>query len=114
MNTKVNKNNSPNQGLSLRDQHYLRTHDNAQADPDIQMFKEVELEDEEPEQYYCALCKSKLDHLQQGIDDTIWRCNECMTYYDTSIQDMPLKDISGQRIKTYPSTTRSMTRMTRT
>ena len=25
-----------------------------------------------------------------------------MAYYDTSIQDMPLKNIRGQRIRTYP------------
>ena len=61
------------------------------------MFTEEELEEEEDEvaTYYCAFCKSKLDHLQGRIDNTIWRCNGCMTYYDTSIQDMPLKNISG-------------------
>lgn len=67
------------------------------------MFTEEEL-DEEPElrTYFCAFCKSKLDHLQQGIDNTIWRCNECMVYYDTNIQDLPLKNISGHRIRTSP------------
>jgi ribosomal protein L37AE/L43A len=67
------------------------------------MFTEEELEDEEPEQrtYFCAFCKSKLDHLREGIDNTIWRCNECMTYYDTNIQDFPLKNISNSGVKTY-------------
>lgn len=66
------------------------------------MFTEEDLEDEEPEQrsYFCALCKSKLDHLH-GIDNTVWRCNECMVFYDTSIQDMPLGDISRTGVKTY-------------
>jgi ribosomal protein L37AE/L43A len=55
------------------------------------MFTEEELEDENEIQYFYSLCKSKLDHLQQGIDNTIWRCNECMACYDTNVQDLPLK-----------------------
>ncbi|HZD33582.1 MAG TPA: hypothetical protein VE130_00115, partial [Nitrososphaeraceae archaeon] len=90
MKTSRNHKNGSNQGFSLTDQNYLRKYDNAGADPDIQLFTEEGLEDGEPEHrsYFCALCKSKLDHLQ-GIDDTIWRCNDCVVYYDTSIQDIP-------------------------
>ena len=97
-----NKDTEVYQGFSLKDQNYLRKFDNAAADPEIQLFTEEELEDENEIEYYCALCKSKLDHLREGIDDTIWRCNNCMAYYDTNIQDLPLKNISSQRIRAYP------------
>ena len=102
MKSKDNK-DYPNQGFSLKDQNYLRKYDNASSDPEIQMLTEEDLE-EEPEQrtYFCAFCKSKLDHLQLDVDDTIWRCNNCMAYYDTNTQDMPLKDISSTGVKTYP------------
>jgi len=79
----------------------LDTSLNFEVDPQIQFFTE-ELEDEEPEQrqYFCSICKSILD-LLEGTK-TIWICSNCTQTYDTSIQESPLKNISGQRIKTYP------------
>jgi hypothetical protein len=55
----------------------------------------------EPEQrqYYCAMCKSRLDyhkHLQY------WLCPECFQQYDPSIQDVPLKNIIDSGVKIYP------------
>ena len=51
-----------NQGFSQKDQTYLRKFDIAAADPEIQIFTE-DLEDENEIGYFCAICKSKLDHL---------------------------------------------------
>ena len=31
----------------------------------------------------------------------MWRCNECLTYYDTKIQDSLLKDITGYQLQPY-------------
>jgi hypothetical protein len=59
------------------------------------------MEDEEPErrEYYCSICKSRLDFLKDA--ETICRCNECMQYYDTSIQDVPIKDVSESKVRIY-------------
>jgi hypothetical protein len=54
----------------------------------------------EQRHYWCAICESRLDFLKET--GTIWRCNECMQYYDTSIQDVPVKDISEPKVKVYP------------
>jgi len=94
-------NERPNQGWKLEDRHYLRKTDPSN-DPDIQILTEEDLEEEEPEQrqYWCAICKARLDFLKET--GTIWRCNECMEYYDTSIQDVPVKDLSESKVRTYP------------
>jgi predicted transcriptional regulator len=85
MKTTKNKNSNPNPGWSLRDQNYLDRYDNASEDPVIQMFTEEDLEEDEDEiTYCCSFCKSKLDHLQQRIDNTIRRRNECTTYHMTN------------------------------
>jgi hypothetical protein len=99
---KTRNNNKPIQGFSQQDRNYLRQFDNAQADPELQILTEEDFEEEEPEQrqYFCAICKSRLDYLEGS--KTIWRCNECTEYYDTNNQDVPLKDISELRVKTYP------------
>jgi hypothetical protein len=79
---------------------YLRGFDNVEANPKIQLFTQDDLEEEEQEErkYYCV-CKSRLEyHKHLGI----WICSECYEQYDTNIQDAPLKDISGPRVKTYP------------
>jgi len=93
-------NERPNAGWSQQDKHYLRKTDPSN-DPAIQILTEEDLEDEEPEQrqYFCALCKSRLDFLKET--GTMWRCNECMEYYDTSIQDVPVKDLRESKVKTY-------------
>lgn len=90
-----------NPGFSRQDQWYLTRYDNASADPDIQILTEEDFENENLEQrhYFCAICKSRLDFLKET--KTIWRCNECMQYYDTSIQDVPIKNIKDSRVKTY-------------
>jgi len=76
-------------------------YDNAEAGPEWQLLTEEDLEEEDPEQrhYFCAICKSTLDFLKDT--ETIWRCNECMQYYDTSIQDAPIKDMSESRVRVY-------------
>jgi len=93
---KDHKNTHVNQGLSPQDQNYLRKFDNAEADPEIQMFTE-ELGDEIA--YFCSICKSRLDYLEET--KTIWICSNCSQTYDTCIQDAPLRDISSTRVKAY-------------
>jgi hypothetical protein len=94
-------NERPNAGWTLEDRHYLRKTDPS-SDPAIQILTEEDLEEEEPEQrqYWCAICKARLDFLKET--GTIWRCNECMQYYDTSIQDVPVKDIRDTKVKAFP------------
>jgi hypothetical protein len=93
--------NTINHGFKLQDQHYLRHHDNAKADPEVQLFIAEDLEGEEPElrKYYCASCKSRLDYHNYL---KVWICSECFEQYDTNIQDVPLKDTKELRVKTYP------------
>lgn len=95
--------NGIRQGFLLRDSVYLRDNDNAQADPQIRMFTAEDLEEEDPEQrnYYCV-CRSRLDY-HKHLD--IWICSEYFTQYDTNIQDLPLKDVSRQKVLTYPELT---------
>ena len=45
------------------------------------------------------MCKSKLDYLTGS--ETIWRCNECMEYYDLRIQDSPIKDTTDFKLIPY-------------
>ena len=89
-----------NQGWKQADEWYLNGYDNASADPDIQILTEDNLEESDPElrQYWCAICKSKLDYLKH-MD--MWYCNACVEYYDTKIQDVPIKNINDSRVKTY-------------
>jgi hypothetical protein len=47
-----------------------------------------------------VLCKSKLDYLEGT--NTIWMCSNCSQTYDTSIQDVPIKDMSESKDKVYP------------
>jgi len=32
----------------------------------------------------------------------MWYCQDCVQYYDTTIQDIPLKNIKDSRVGTYP------------
>jgi ribosomal protein L37AE/L43A len=93
----MTNNKEVNPGWKHEDQHYL----SKEADPELQVFSEEDWEDVEPEQqhYFCALCKSRLDFLKET--GTMWRCNECMEYYNTSIQDVPVKDLRESKVKTY-------------
>ena len=94
-------NSTVNQGWKQADQNYLRMFDNAEAGPEWRLLTEEDREDENKEEreYFCAICKSKLDFLKDT--ETIWRCNECMEYYDTSIQDAPIKDMSESKVRVY-------------
>ena len=89
-----------NQGWKQTDEWYLDKFDNASADPDIQILTEDQLEDEDKElrEYWCAICHGKLDYLKQ-MD--MWHCSACVEYYDTKIQDVPIKDISESKVRTF-------------
>ncbi|MGH9983826.1 MAG: hypothetical protein ACRD8W_07715 [Nitrososphaeraceae archaeon] len=78
-------------------QHYLRQ-DNPSNDPDIQILAEYNLEEENKEerQYWCAICQSKLDYIK-NMD--MWYCSACVQYYDTKIQDVPIKDLSESKVR---------------
>ena len=68
---------------------------------DIQILTEEDYEEEDKEvrRYWCAICKSRLDYLEGT--ETIWMCSNCSQMYDTSIQDVPVKDISESKVRTY-------------
>ena len=57
--------------------------------------------EEEPEErtYGCAVCKSRLAYLTNT--DTIWRCDNCLSYYDTKIQDRPIKNNSEFKLRSH-------------
>ncbi|MGC1133645.1 MAG: hypothetical protein WA941_12545 [Nitrososphaeraceae archaeon] len=67
----MRNNERPNAGWKLEDQHYLRKTD-PNNDPDIQILTEEDWEDEDKErrEYWCAICKSKLEMYL----DTPWFC----------------------------------------
>ncbi|HYZ59956.1 MAG TPA: hypothetical protein VE544_09905 [Nitrososphaeraceae archaeon] len=92
--------NDTNQGWKQVDEWYLNKYDNAQADPDIQILTEDNYEDENKElrEYYCAICHGKLDFIK-NMD--MWYCEACVQYYDTKIQDVPIKNINDSRVKMY-------------
>ena len=73
-----------NQGFSQQDQHYLRKFDDTASNPELQILSEDNLEDENKElrDYWCAICQSKLDYLK-NMD--MWYCSACVSYYDTHI-----------------------------
>jgi ribosomal protein L37AE/L43A len=91
----------PNADWKLEDKHYLNKTDPSN-NPDIQILTEGDWEDEDKEQreYWCAICKSRLDYLEGT--NSIWMCSNCSQMYDTSIQDVPVKDIKESRVKTFP------------
>jgi hypothetical protein len=69
--------------------------------PRTQIWSYEQLEDEiEPEDkvYQCAICKSKLDYVKY-LD--AYRCGLCIEFYDTNIQDTPLKDIEDFKLVPY-------------
>ena len=88
-----------NQGWKQQDQWYLNRYDNAQADPELQILTEDTWEDENLEQryYFCAICKSRLDFLKGT--ESIWQCSNCSQIYDTSIQDVPVKNIGESKVR---------------
>ncbi|MGC1133744.1 MAG: hypothetical protein WA941_13040 [Nitrososphaeraceae archaeon] len=97
---RIRDNDRPNAGWKLDDQHYLHKTDPSN-DPAIQILTEEDLEEEDPEQrqYWCAVCKSRLDYLEGT--NSIWMCSNCSQMYDTSIQDVPVKDLRESKVRTY-------------
>ena len=94
-------NSAVNAGWNLQDQHYLNRDADPAGDPTIQTFTQEELEGEpEQRQYWCSVCRAKLDYLQGT--ETIWICSNCSQMYDTSIQDLPVKNIKYSRVGIYP------------
>lgn len=87
-----------NQGWKQADECYLNQYDNPSNDPDIQLLTEDSLEEENKEEreYFCAICQSKLDYLKH-MD--MWYCEACVQYYDTKIQDVPIKNISDSKVR---------------
>ena len=102
----MTNNKEVNPGWKHEDQHYLSKEVDPSNDPAIQILTEEDWEDDnlEQRQYWCAICKSRLEFLKET--GTMWRCNECMEYYDTKIQDVPVKSIKDSRVKTYPELSR--------
>ena len=96
-----NNSTAVNQGFLQQDQNYLRKYDNAASNPDVQILDEEDWEDENKEQrhYWCATCEGKLDYLK-NMD--MWFCSACVQYYDTKIQDVPIKNLSESKVKTFP------------
>src|SRR5918996_5257647 len=92
---------NPNTGWNQREQWYLNRYDNAEAGPDVQILNEEgwENENKERREYFCAICQSKLDYLK-NLD--MWFCSACVQYYDTKIQDVPIKNLSESKVKTFP------------
>lgn len=61
----ISNNNRPVAGWKLQDENYLRKFDNAEAGPEWQLLtdEDWEAENKEQREYYCAICKCKLDFL---------------------------------------------------
>jgi hypothetical protein len=59
----------------------------------VQIWSYEEFESEEPEEreYFCAICKGPLSY---QIKLEVWKCDECQEFYDTKIQDVPVKNIN--------------------
>lgn len=88
------------QGYTIEDTIELRRELDNNPKTQILAYSEDD-DDVEPEDrtYWCAICKSRLEYLKDS--DTIWRCDNCMQWYDTKIQDSPIKDKSGFKIRPY-------------
>lgn len=85
-----------NHGFSLDSSVKLRRSNDTM--PITQIWSSMSDEDNvRPEQrrHHCALCKGPLDYLTGS--NTIFRCDSCNEYYDTSIQDTPIKNITKFR-----------------
>ena len=46
-----------------------------------------------------VICKSELVYLNHS--ENIWRCDNCLSYYDTKILDAPIKDKSRLKLRSY-------------
>jgi hypothetical protein len=95
----MDSSNEVRTGFRYQDMQYLKRYDNAAAGPDIQIFTNDTLDDEEPEarKYFCAVCRSKLTYMKHTR--TIWRCDNCSEFYDTKIQDTPISNNEGFKVR---------------
>lgn len=88
--------NGVRQEFKERDSYQLREWHNPLSNPPVQIWSYEDLEPEPEERvYHCAICKTKLDYIK-NIE--MWNCSECMQYYDTKIQDVPIKNINEFRV----------------
>jgi hypothetical protein len=76
----IMRDNQVNQGWKQTDEWYLHRFDNPSNDPEIQVITEDNWEDENKElrEYFCTICKSRLDYLK-SMD--MWYCEACVEYY---------------------------------
>lgn len=80
-------------GFTQADIIYLRRQTDT---PKTQIFSMEELEDPPEERvYHCAICKGRLDYIKNL---EMWTCSECSQYYDTKIQDVPVKNVNQFRV----------------
>lgn len=79
--------NGVRQGYDPRDAMLVRRETHT---PKTQIFSMEEIEGEpEDRDYFCAMCKGKLDFVKNL---EMWNCSMCSEFYDTKIQDVPVKN----------------------
>ena len=67
--------------------------------PKTQIFSSEEIiEDRSQEQFFCALCKGKLDYIKKM---EMWTCTQCVEYYDPNLQSGPLKDTTDFKLTSH-------------
>ncbi|MGH9982699.1 MAG: hypothetical protein ACRD8W_01935 [Nitrososphaeraceae archaeon] len=89
--------NGVRQGYDPRDAYQLRKWHNPFSNPPVQIWSYEDLEPEPEERaYWCTICKSRLVYLTAS--DTIWRCDNCMEFFDTKIQDVPVKNTNEFKV----------------
>ena len=98
--TQFNTQNVSGVRLGLEHKDLVKLTKGANHKPMIQRFAMEDFEGEPEERtYWCALCKSELVYLSHS--ETIWRYDNCLSYYDTKIQDTPIKDKSEFKLHSY-------------
>src|SRR5918996_3889960 len=85
-------------GLTLRDSIVMRREPAHTSRLQTFILEDLE-EDPEERTYWCAICKSKLIYLTNT--ETIWKCDNCLQYYDIKIQDRPIKDKSEFKLRSF-------------
>lgn len=86
--------NGVRQGYDPRDAMLLLRKE-TDNNPRIQTFTEDELEGPPEERAWCAVCKGPLNYIKNL---EMWTCSECSSYYDTKIQDVPVKNVNQFRV----------------
>lgn len=59
-------------------------------EPKTQIWSMEEIEGDPETRHYFCICKSPLTYLKGS--ESIWRCDNCIEYFDTRIQDSPIRD----------------------